>query len=500
MSAGRRGRPGYRRSRAACALAWGTGLVLLLAGSRARAQATPPAPHEDIAFDFMNLLSQHGLHDLDDERWNAYGQTTYISAWKLPFGAPYTNLNGSTNSLLTGHERSFTWSATLYLGAKLWPGGEAYVSPEIIAERPLSGLHGIGGAIQIFELQKGGSETPQVYRARLYLRQTIGFGGESHKVESNPLQLGTTIDGRRLVITAGNFTVLDVMDKNGVTGDAHQTFFNMAFMTHASWDFVADARGYSYGAALELYWDDWAVRVAHMAPPKNPNQLPVDFRLFQYFGDQVEIEHDHVLFGQPGAIRLLGYRNRVFTGSFDDAVAVWQADPSKNAAACTSFNYGSQNAQAPDLCWVRKDNVKVGIGIDVEQFVAKDIGLFFRAMYSDGQSEVDAFNAADRSMSFGAVAKGTLWNRPFDVTGVGVGLSWISSSHARYLALGGVDGFIGDGALNQATEGVFETFYSFNLFRAIWLAGDLQVLWNPGYNADRAGPVVILGAKVHAEF
>jgi len=448
----------------------------------------------------MNVLSRAGLHDLGDERWNAYGQTTYISSWKLPFTAPYTNLNGGPNSLIPGRERSYTWSATLFLGARLWPGGEAYFVPEVIAERPLSTLHGLGGAIQNFELQKGGSETPQVYRARLYLRQIIGLGGEPQKVESNPMQLGTTVDRRRLVIWAGNFSVLDVMDKNGVTGDPRQTFFNMAFMTHASWDFMADARGYTYGAAVEWYWDDWAVRFAHTLPPKNPNQLPVDFRFWQYFGDQLEIEHDHTLFGLPGAVRLLGYRNRVNSGSFDDAIATFQADPTRNAAACVDFNYGSQNAGAPDLCWARKDNVKVGIGLDVEQFVAKDIGVFLRAMWSDGQTEVVAFNAADRSLSFGAVARGSLWNRPFDVAGIGMGLSWISASHARYLALGGIDGFIGDGALRQATEGVFELFYSLNLFEAIWLSGDFQLLWNPAYNADRGGPVTVLGARVHAEF
>ena len=147
-------------------------MLALLGASRALAQAAPPAPHEDVAFDVMNVLSQHGLHDLDDEIWNAYGQTTYISSWKLPFSAPYTNLNGSPNSLLTTKERSFTWSATLFLGARLWSGAEAYFVPEVIAERALSNLRGIGGAIQNFELQKGGSETPQIYRARQAREQT----------------------------------------------------------------------------------------------------------------------------------------------------------------------------------------------------------------------------------------------------------------------------------------------------------------------------------------
>ena len=59
--------------------------------------------------------------------------------------------------------------------------------------------------------------------------------------------------------------------------------------------------------------------------------------------------------------------------------------------------------------------------------------------------------------------------------------------HAQYLAMGGVDGFIGDGYLRQAAEGVVEVFYSVNLLKAIWLTADYQFLWNPGYNADR-GP------------
>src|SRR6185437_15816384 len=115
-----------------------------------------------------------------------------------------------------------------------------------------------------------------------------------------------------------------------------------------------------------------------------------------------------------------------------------------NAANCGSrFNYGSGNFTAPDLCWVRRGTDKGGVGINLEQYVARDIGLFLRAMVSDGQSEVDAFNSADRDFSLGAVARGTLWKRPFDVAGAAFALAWISDVHARYLAMGGIDGFVG---------------------------------------------------------
>jgi high affinity Mn2+ porin len=475
-------------------------VCIQLASRPAEAQAAaPPAAHDDTAFDLMNLLAQRGLHNINDERWNLYGQLTYISSWKLPFQAPYSDAGGSTNSLSPDSERSFTGSFTLFFGLKLWRGGEAYLVPEITAAHPLSNLHGLGGAIQNFELQKGASETPGLYEARAYLRQTLGFGGDRLTMSSNPMQLGTKVDSRRLVLTIGNFSILDVFDRNTVTGDPRRTFFNMAFMTYSSWDFPSDARGYTWGGTAELYWDDWALRIGRITPPKNPNQLAIDFRIWKYYGDQVEIAHDHRLFGLPGAVRVLGYRNHVFTGSFDEAVAAFDADPSKNAAACTDFNYGSSNATAPDLCWVRRPNVKLGIGIDVEQMLAKDVGIFVRGMVADGRTEVDAYNSADRSLAFGAVAKGSPWRRPFDVTGAAFGTSWISAAHARYLAMGGIDGFIGDGKLRQAAEGVFEVFYSANLLRAIWLAADYQLLWNPGYNADRMGPVHILGLKVHTE-
>jgi len=78
-------------------------------------------------------------------------------------------------------------------------------------------------------------------------------------------------------------------------------------------------------------------------------------------------------------------------------------------------------------------------------------------------------------------------------------MNWISSIHARYLAMGGVDGFVGDGHLRQAPESVFEAFYSVNVLNPLWLSADYQPLVHPGFNADR-GPVHILGGRIHAEF
>ncbi len=476
------------------------GAVAFVAAAAVLTFASPArAGDDDEPFSIMNALAHHDRHDLADERWNAYGQFTYISNWKLPFSAPYTNLNGSNHSLLTGSERSFSATFTEYLGAKLWKGGEVYVVPEIISLKPLSHLTGLGGAIQNAELQKTGGETPVLYMSRAYLQQTFDLAGEPLHRDSGPLQLGSTTKRRRIVVRVGDFSILDFMDKNSFAGDLRQQFMNMAFLTYSAYDFAADARGYAYGAEAELWWDDFTIRASRLTVPVHPNQETINFRLDEYYGDQIELEHRHQIAGNDGAVRLLGYRNREDMGRWDDAISALRTNAADNAASCTSFNYGSTNATAPDLCWARKPNVKLGIGLDIEQNLTKDIGVFFRGMYSDGQTEVYSFVSSDRSVSAGALAHGSSWKRPRDLAGLALGVSWLSQAHLDYLKLGGVDGFIGDGAIDPAAEHVVEAFYSLNFLSTFWLTGDYQHIQDPAYNAAR-GPVEILSGRLHAEF
>ena len=63
---------------------------VLLTWGAARAEDPPT---------LMQTLADKGLHEIEHESWNAYGQFTYISSWKPAFPALYTNLNGSINSL-----------------------------------------------------------------------------------------------------------------------------------------------------------------------------------------------------------------------------------------------------------------------------------------------------------------------------------------------------------------------------------------------------------------
>lgn len=471
-------------------------LVVLLTAGVSYAGGAEPSPREDDQFDFMNALARAHDHDLLDEVWNVYGQFTFIDSIKLPFHAPYSGVHSLSPAL----ENSFTATASLYAGLRLWRGAELYLSPEVVSEKPLSSLHGIGGAIQNFELQKGGTPTPVAYIGRLYLQQTISLGGEREAIRSNPLALGRPAVHDRITLTVGRFSVLDFLDKNTYAGDLRRQFFNMAFMTYAPYDFPADTRGYTVGANLEVVVGAWSLRVSRAAPPKQPNQTELDLRFWKYYGDALELEHDHEIAGYHGAVRVLAFRNRENMARFEDATDAFVADPSKNAAECGDlFHYDSMDTNAPDLCWARKPNDKVGIGINIEQAVSSDIGVFLRAMIADGATEVYSFTPTDRSVALGALALGKRWNRPDDYAGIGIGAGGISDAHATFLRLGGIDGFIGDGKLTPGTETIAEAFYGANLASSIWLSGDYQVIVHPAFNADR-GPVHIFGARIHAEF
>ncbi len=303
----------------------------LIGAPIAHAGVVEPDPRADDAFDFMNVLARHHAHDLNDERWNVYGQLTWIEQAKLAFHAPYTNVGQPAtcdagqkcgNSLSPNFANSFTGTLTLYGGVKLWHGAELYISPELLSELPFDDLTGLGAVVQNFELQKGGTPTPAAYIARAYLQQTIDLcDREDTKdvVVSNPRVLGKKQARRRVVLTLGRFSVIDFFDSNSYAGDLRRQLMNIAFMTYGAFDFTADARGYTFGGIAELYFDRWAARIGHTAPPQLPNRSNLDFSFGVFdadhspggksYGDELELEHDHKIGGLPGAVRVLAFRN-----------------------------------------------------------------------------------------------------------------------------------------------------------------------------------------------
>ena len=51
----------------------------------------------------------------------------------------------------------------------------------------------------------------------------------------------------RVVLTVGNFSVLDIFDDNAYAKDPRTQFLNWSNMAHTAYDYGADARGFGWG-------------------------------------------------------------------------------------------------------------------------------------------------------------------------------------------------------------------------------------------------------------
>lgn len=117
------------------------------------------------------------------------------------------------------------------------------------------------------------------------MRRTIELGGGPLTLESYANQLAGTTTSRRVVITAGTISALDIFDAGGIAHDPRTQFMNWALMTHSAYDYPADSRGYTSGLVIEYIDEGWAVRAGRLQVPREPNQLSLDPRILRHYGD-----------------------------------------------------------------------------------------------------------------------------------------------------------------------------------------------------------------------
>ena len=395
------------------------------------------------------------------------------------FRSPYAG----TNSLPGPGQAQETWTATAFLGVRLWQGGEFYLDPELAQGFGLNGTLGLAG-FPNGEAQKAGAAFRTFRAQRYYLRQTFGLGGEQEDVADAANQLPGKRDIDRITLIVGRFAVGDFFDNNSYAHDPRADFMNWAMWSSAAYDFPADLPGFTRGAVVEFNRKDWAVRAGVFEVPSAPNS---DLLVLgdKSFGSVVEFEERHTIFDQPGKLRLGLFANSGYTGNYNQALAIEDADPALDINTV--------------MASIRRDNLKYGFYLNAEQQITKDIGLFARASWNDGQNEILSFTDIDRSVSGGLSIKGSRWGRPNDTIGIGGAINGLSEAHRDFLAAGGLGLLIGDGQLNYRPEQILETYYAYAINRNFTVTADYQLITNPAYNADR-GPVSIFSGRLHGEF
>jgi hypothetical protein len=418
---------------------------------------------------------------------NLHGQTTYINQRYNNFTASYSG----ENSLNAQKSMSYTWSGTLFMGARLAPNTDVYFNPEVISGVPFSDLAGLGGFTN-GEATKANGAQAKFYSARAFVRQTINQEGSKVVLENEANQITQMVSSNRVVLTGGQFSTLDIFDDSRYAKDPRIQFMNWGNMTYLAYDYAADARGYSWGLAGEWYVDNWVMRASRMLAPKSPNGRDLNWQIFNTYGDQVEVERQHNIVDLPGKVSVLAYRNKMILARFSDATNYINQDPAARQGT-QAINNVRNNMQ-----------YKTGVGIHGEQALTKDLGVYGRAFTSDGHTETMSFTEADNSISIGMGMNGTSWKRPKDSIGISVMQNGLSSYRRSYLQAGGVSYFIGDYAgpsqtISYSPERIGELYYNATVIKNVLAGLNFQHIINPAYNSAR-GPVNILSFRVHAEF
>lgn len=409
------------------------------------------------------------------------GQATQVWQHLPSFRSPYVG----PVSLKPGPEDAVSHSYTIYTGARLRPWLDMYVDAEMIRGGGIGSGFGLAGYTN-GEVIRNPEAGQKPYLARAFLRATVPLGEETEEAETDALQIGGRIPTRRIVLTGGVLAAADIFDTNRYANNTRTQFLNWSFIDNTAWDFAADTRGYSRGAAAEWIADAWAARIGSFQMPAVANGLDLAGDVLHSRGDQLEVEvHPTLLADRPTVVRVMAYQNHARMGNYREALAL-----------------ARRTHTTPDITLTRRRNArKYGFLLNMEQPLTRegDVGLFARGGWNDGATETFAYTEADWTASVGAEIGGRSWHRADDHVGVAAAVNGLSDAHADYLAAGGVGFQIGDGKLDYRPETIVETYYLLSLVSWAALTVDYQFIADPAHNLAR-GPVSVVSIRLHLQY
>jgi high affinity Mn2+ porin len=122
-----------------------------------------------------------------------------------------------------------------------------------------------------------------------------------------------------------------------------------------------------------------------------------------------ELEERHRLWDHPGKLKFLYWLTRGRLGTYLDAISV-----------------GAATDETPSTADVRRFRTKYGFGLNLEQQIGTDFGVFARASISQGTVETVDFTDINKSISAGLSLTGSRWGRPDDTVGLAGAINRIS--------------------------------------------------------------------------
>jgi high affinity Mn2+ porin len=480
-------------------------LVLVASPNFARAQNSAPAPGADQATtqtpsqntqaDTTNPPSATPASSEDDSsnsdpltlfphsetsRYWISGQANIVLQWHGSFPAAYTG----KNSVRPEPENATSKVYTLYLGYELTHNTEVFFDVESAGGHGISDALGLAGITNL-DVVRNTTLSQAPYIARIMLRQIIPLSDDRVEADRDEFHLATSLPARRIEFRVGKFGMADFFDLNSWGSDSHLQFLNWTVDNDGAYDYAANTRGYTDGVILEFDDHWWTARFAEALMPKVANGLFLDADIARARAENLELEaRGKLIAHREGTVRFLSYLNHANMGNYREAIA----------------DFLDGETSTPDITSTRhQGRRRYGFGLNFQQEITSQVGVFGRLGWSDGRNESFAYTEDDRTLELGGFATGAQWHRKNDRAGIAFVANGIVVAHQQYLALGGLGFLLGDGGLTYGPEKIFEGFYTAHLWRGFFASFDLQHINNPGYNKVR-GPITVPTLRFHADF
>jgi high affinity Mn2+ porin len=421
-------------------------------------------------------------HSATSRYWIS-GQANVIVQGHGKFPARYSG----PQSFTAWAQTSTTHVLTLYTGYELTPTTEVFADMEDATGNGDGNANGLAGYINLdsVRLVQGVALSKGPYLARFMIREIIPLTAEREEADRDELHLATSVPARRLEFRLGKFDMADFFDLNTWGSDSHLQFLNWTVDNNGAYDYAADTRGYTDGAILEYADHWWTARFAEALMPKTANGTYLDADIARARAENLELEARRKWLGHRAAtVRLLSYLNHANMGNYEEAIS----------------GFFEHKTPTPDIISTREQGRhRYGFGLNFEQEITADVGLFGRLGWSNGRNESFAYTEDDRTLELGGFVTGQRWHRHDDRAGIAAVGNGIVAAHQEYLALGGLGFVLGDGALTYGHEKIVEGFYTAHLWRGFFASYDFQHINNPGYNQAR-GPFFVSAGRIHCDF
>lgn len=135
----------------------------------------------------------------------------------------------------------------------------------------------------------------------------------------------------------------------------------------------------------------------------------------------MEFERRYGINGHPGVIRLLPWFDEAHMYTYHAATSILKTQGAgANLSALQAYRY------------------KYGFGLNWEQEVTEDVGLFSRLGWNDGMQEGWAYSDVNWTASLGVTVKGEAWKRPDDIFGLAGVINGASRQNQEFLEAGGL--------------------------------------------------------------